>query len=357
MKNKNKKSPIYIKILIITNILSIISLLFSYLSIYINPATTTFFAFFGLGLLFILLFNTIFALIWSFIRIKYTFINLIIILLGWNLIWNHIHIQVNSYNKKDKAIKILSYNTHNFAGQHYDYLKCKDMSNEIKSYLIQNDFDIACFQEFFSSANDNTFNDSLIKALNFPYYYFATYGNSDDKIKRDATAIFSKFPIIKKAKINNAQNEIFAIYTDLIINGDTNRVFNIQLKSFKVGTSKDSIRLSAFKKLDIAFKLRTNEVEYLLNEIENSPFPVIICGDFNDTPASYTYKKISNGLTDTYTASSFNIGNTYFWNLPPIRIDNIIINKNYKPIFYKVDKVPYSDHYPIVAKFILKNEK
>lgn len=353
---KNKRNTFFIKLLVFLNSLSISALLFSYFSGTISPSKVTFLAYFGLGYIIIVLINLLFAVLWAFIRYKFALINLIIILLGWNLFWGHVNLRLFNPTTKALTINIISYNTHNYLLHHPDSSKYRNYRQVIVDYIKAGNFEIACFQEFFTTNNkDSILNDSIIKTLNYPYYFYATYQKPQKSQCMDAIAIFSNFPIIKRAILTNTQNENFSIYTDLIIHGDTNRLFNIHLTSIRLGNYKDSIQGKSVYKIGKAFKLRSEEIDFLKNEIDKSPYPVIICGDFNDTPASYAYQQLIKGLDDTYSASATNIGNTYFWNTPPIRIDHILINKKYKSFYYEVKKLPFSDHYPVVAKIISNN--
>jgi len=341
--------------MIFLNFLSVIALLLSYISGFISPAKITFPAYFGLGYIVIALINLIFVAIWSFFRPKYAIINLIILLTGWNLFWGHVNFNIKPSKINQEPIGLLSYNTHNFILHHPDSSTFKNYKNDIIEFVKNNNADIACFQEFFyANYKDSLRNDSIIKKLNYPYHFYASYQFVKKYKSMDAIATFSRYPIIKKAVLLNAQNEVFAIYTDIVINEDTNRLFNLHLTSIKLGNIKDSIQEKSVYKIGKAFRYRAKEVNYLKSEIYKSPYPVLICGDFNDTPASYTYQQLIKKMDDTYNLSDLNIANTYFWNLPPIRIDYILINKNYKTIYYKVYKLPFSDHYPVTSK-IIKN--
>lgn len=354
MKKKNKHLP---RFWVFTNIIFIILLLASIFSGIINPETSNIFAFLGLGYYVIFIINLLFIFIWLFISKKLFIINLIIVLLGSKIFIQHININPlhffrNSSENNDE-IKMLTYNIHHFLLHNPDSAKYRNYKKEIVQFVKENNFQIACFQEFMITE----YNDSILKNLNFPYYYFQPYKFNKKQKKIDGIFTYSKYPIVNKGYLINEQNETFAIYTDLLINKDTFRLLNIHLCSIKLGMEKDSIIMTkSLFKINIAFKNRAKEVKKIKYNIKNSPYPVIICGDFNDTPASFAYHQLKNNLNDTYTASDFNIGNTYFWNIPPIRIDHILINKHFEALSYKVERLPYSDHYPVIATIKEKNK-
>ncbi len=356
MKNKQIKKTFFIKLLIFFNIITSFSLILSYLSGFISPNFITFLGYFGLGYIIIVTVNLLFTIIWLFIKIKYSILNLILICFGWNLFWGHFNLSINIQKQSNNSIKILSYNTHNFVLQQSDSEQKTNYLNNIIDFTKSENIDIACYQEFFTAkARDTITNDSVIKALNYKYYFFANYKKTDKYRKMDAIATFSKFPIIKNAYFYNSDNEVFGIYSDIKVNSDTIRLYNVHLCSIKLGKINDSTQEKAIYKIGKAFKFRAKEVDFLVNNFKESPYPIIVCGDFNDTPASYAYQRIINGLDDTYSASEINIGNTYFWNMPPIRIDNILINSEYKAIKYKVEKLPFSDHYPVISQIKKRN--
>lgn len=78
--------------------------------------------------------------------------------------------------------------------------------------------------------------------------------------------------------------------------------------------------------------------------------PLIICGDFNDTPVSYCYQQIRGALSDSWEEAGWGPGITYNRNKFWFRIDHIFHSKHFKTIDIKVlDEYSYSDHYPVLA--------
>ena len=91
-----------------------------------------------------------------------------------------------------------------------------------------------------------------------------------------------------------------------------------------------------------------------MGSLADCPYPLIMCGDFNDTPLSYAYKKISNDLKDAFVYAGYGLGNTYSGNLPPVRIDFILHSPSFNSHEFKVHGILLSDHYP-VSVFINMN--
>jgi endonuclease/exonuclease/phosphatase family metal-dependent hydrolase len=141
------------------------------------------------------------------------------------------------------------------------------------------------------------------------------------------------------------------------------RVFNIHLQStrlrqkdidFVLNNASELDNMDNYKniysKLAEAYRLRAQQARLIALEIGKSPHPVIVCGDFNDTPTSFAYHRIANELDDAFIKSGKGMGNTYNnAMLPPIRIDYILYSKTFKSNAFSVLGAPYSDHFPIMT--------
>ena len=156
-----------------------------------------------------------------------------------------------------------------------------------------------------------------------------------------------------------------AIFTDIVLNKDTIRIYNVHLESFRFGNDDYSFyshlteptsenlkikegSLKIFGKLKKAFVLRAEQVEILKKEVSGSPYPVILCGDFNDTPSSYTYHRMNDGLTDAFRTAGHGIfGNTFAGNFPSFRIDYVMFDDKFAAFNYRKYNTDLSDHYPV----------
>src|SRR4030042_1993229 len=147
-------------------------------------------------------------------------------------------------------------------------------------------------------------------------------------------------------------------------NGDTLRIFNNHLQSIHLNSQNyiflDSLRLryneqqldeimDISHRLKDAFVKRSQQADMISEKISASPYPVIICGDFNDTPVSYTYKKIKTGLSDSFIEAGSGIGNTYSGITPALRIDYILHNPGMTALCTERVRLRLSDHYPLIT--------
>ena len=152
--------------------------------------------------------------------------------------------------------------------------------------------------------------------------------------------------------------------SDIIINKDTIRVYNIHLASNWFNNSdylflKNPINKKMKKgitgiinRMKESYKKRAIEVKAIKEHIAISPYPLIVCGDFNDTPLSYAYHSIKGNLIDAFSNSGKGIGNS-FVNIPALRIDYILYENKFNSTNYQKHNQVLSDHYAISCEIII----
>lgn len=343
------------------NLIAILGLLFSYLSLIISPASWWVPAFFGLAYPYFLFINILFILFWLFAKTRWAFLSLIAITIGYTHLANYF--QLSGRETDEKGIVICSYNVKNFYGN--ANTKRSETAASILEYLQSKKADIICLQEVHftgqNSINRKRKKNKLPDTSHLKYIHFS---------KQGGPVSYSSYPIINKEEVHFPNSGNMIIVSDIKIKMDTIRLFNCHLESYRFSNSDinslDSISFDkqeesyekmkyAGSKLKHAFIKRTEQAETLHQLIKNAPFPVIVCGDFNDTPISYTYHTVSQGLEDAFVNSGKGIGNTYLGKLPSFRIDYIFHSSNYGSYNFHVDRINYSDHYPINC-VLLKND-
>ena len=228
---------------------------------------------------------------------------------------------------------------------------------DILSYLQSKNADIICLQEPSLGGQNSITRKNAENKL--PDTDGIKYMHSS---KTGGPVTYSRFPIIRGDEVHFPNSSNMIIFSDLKIGNDTVRLFNCHLQSYAFSPkdidSLDSISFNKQEesyrqvrytgsKLKQAFIKRTEQAEKLHQMIMASPYKIILCGDFNDTPVSYTYNTVSKGLEDAFVVSGKGIGNTYLGKLPSFRIDYIFHSPGFDSFNFQVDKVGYSDHYPI----------
>lgn len=334
------------KLIFLINSLALILLLLSYISPYINP--TIFWPISFLGLIFPVLFiiNSLFLVYWFTLLKKQIWANLIILLIGLQYFGDYIGTNPKE-NDEPSTIKVLSYNVRIFNA----YKWIPDLNKEtIFNFLREEEADILCIQEFYAPNKTPELG-----------YRFKHIGIQNRKSQWHM-AIYSKYPQINKSTVNIKGEKMnnTCIYSDIIILDDTVRVYNLHLASnfFKSSDysfltnntiKKEKIKegiISIIKRLKISYQERADEVIAIREHMTTSPFPIIVCGDFNDTPLSYAYHKIKGDLIDSFSSSGKGLGKS-FVKIPGLRIDYIMHDKSFKSFNYHKEDDILSDHYAI----------
>ena len=331
----------------------------AYLSVYISPDKYWIPSLFGLAYPFILIGNLIFIGFWLLFKPRYLLMSLVTILVGWSFISRYVQFKGEEIEKGD--VKVVSYNVKYFIGN--ANLTQKENADKIVSFLDEQNADIICLQEA-RLRKKSIFNlPGTVKKLgSINHYQYArtstTYGS----------VTMTRYPIINMGEIRFEESRNMTIYTDVIIENDTVRIFNVHLQSYQIDPNKYSIidslgidqekdlkevreMSSKFKK---AFKMRAGQVYEIRKYIDESPFDVIICGDFNDTPVSFAYQKLRGNLTDAFVNSGKGVGRTYIGKLPSFRIDNIFYSENFESYNFKTYDFKMSDHFPISCDLVIK---
>lgn len=341
------------------------SLLVSYSAAYINPGTVGFPAFFGLAFPYLLIVNLLFVLYWMFRR-KWSFLlPLVIIFVGYGSLSDFYQLS-RGYKidlKGTEQLNVLSYNVRSF--DRYKWTRDPNTPQNIIKLINSQEPDVICLQEYRTTINGLLSLSNLKRELGMKFVYSSSVNSG--------VAIFSKYPIVKKANISFGKDHLCkAIFTDISIKGKLLRVYNLHLESNRlVGKNYKFIKkddyegneedLNAIKDISLrlsqAFERRAEQALKIKEHVKNSPHPTLVCGDFNDTPNSYTYHQLSKGLKDAFVEQGKGISATYSGDFPSFRIDYLLYSEDMNCTEYDRIRKRYSDHYPICASFTFASNK
>lgn len=316
----------------------------------------------------VLILNICFVFLWLLFRSWNFLFSLAILILGWTFI-NRTYRFDNSINltSKPNSISVLSYNLMYFDVYSYVHEQKKENALNMLKYVRILDADIKCFQEFYNWDEFKDFRTIRMLKRKNPYYtyMFSTPGNENGQ-GEIGLAIFSKYPIIHKEEKYWKPNNNGLLAADIVRGNDTIRVINVQLKSMGVRVDKliqarndeDAAKKEAktiFGQLKEGFELRAIQVKMLEDWILKSPYPVLVCGDFNELPYGYAYGRIRKSLKNAFENAGNKFGFTYHRRPGYLRIDNQFFDDRYFEIngFRTFDDIPYSDHYPIMGRYVL----
>ncbi len=346
-------------VLLSFNALVAATLLISYLAVHISPGDFILPAYFGLAYPYLLLVNIILVIVWAMLLRFEAFISLAVILLGLNHFSNYIKLSQPS-GTKEGAFKMISYNVRLF--NYYETRNGPGSEKKVFDFIRAQDCDIICMQEYFVQG-DPSANEKLAKSMLGGKYHSHIKLIGRGKNRYYGIATYSRFPIVRKGEIIHPGSSSLTIFTDVVIQNDTFRIYNNHLQSFRLKkmekslleemTSEEKETIEEVKSLSVRLKngfvRRSLQAQVVKDHINSSKYPVIVAGDFNDTPVSYTYRKIRRGLNDSFVNSGYGAGFTYKGNYPPNRIDYILYGDPLINNHFDILKVKYSDHYPIVA--------
>ncbi len=343
--------------LLALNILFVTALFISYCSAFIPPDKWWFFSFFGLGFLYIYLINLLFIVFWLILKSRYFIISMIFCLVGFGFISRYI--QLGGEKAKKGDLKVISYNVKFFVGN--GVKSSKTVADSILKFLASENPDLICLQEV-RLKNSAVFNLDQIKARHSFVKHYQYASSSTDL----GSVTMTRFPVARMEEIRFKGTRNIAIFTDIVVGKDTIRVFNVHLQSYWIDPNKYSIiespmisesdDLREVKEVGLkvikASMLRARQARVISEQIRNSPYPVIVCGDFNDTPASYTYRKTRGNLKDSFVESGKGFAWTYISQLPSFRIDYIMHSKEYRSYNYRQVNLKLSDHIPVTCDLV-----
>ena len=346
-------------------------LLLSVLTAYINPAHTWILAFLGFGFPVFWLINLFLALFWLIKRrwqFLFPVLALIITYSHWNNTFQWKGLALKEDLKLENPLSVMSFNVRML--DFYNWTGEGNVHEKIFDLVRKENPDVLCLQEFYSTNGNGPFSEHYILArLNQYKYKHIEYRSGKRSRRNFGLVTFSKYPIVEKGNIKFEHTSNFSIHTDIEVHGQRVRIFNSHLESIRFSSrhlnfldslnyKNDQERREGIKeisgKMRLAFDHRADQAERIGRHIDNSPFPAIVCGDFNDTPVSYVYRKMRGKLNDAFVESDKGFGGTYNGNLPSFRIDFIFHDKAFDSYGFKKIDVNYSDHFPIVATLNLK---
>ncbi|MES2574285.1 MAG: endonuclease/exonuclease/phosphatase family protein [Bacteroidota bacterium] len=293
--------------------------------------------------------NGLFFVYWGLQFKKRMILSGLVLLMGITFINKFYKFSSKDLPVAENDFIVMSYNVRLF--NVFKWLERDDVPDNILAFINEKNPDILCIQEYSNSAH--------IDLKLYPHRYIFTDGK---KIKT-GQAIFSKFPIIDQGNIvfpNSGNNAVFA---DIKKGKDIIRVYNLHLQSIKISPDVNEINDNIdaineggkseklFKRISIAFTKQQQQAEIFKEHKKDCPYPIIICGDMNNSAFSYVYRNIKGKLKDSFEEAGQGFGATYKFRYYPARIDYIFVDNAMKvKKFESFPDFENSDHYPIMAR-------
>lgn len=326
---------------------------------------------------FAILLNCAFFIVWLFSRKKWrSLLSLATLLVCHQLVsavFGLNFIGKNNMQATLDGIKILSWNVHGLGL--YDRPVDKERPENIFRLIEEQDPDILCMIEYYTNSDGS--NKKALKFFKDAGYkeYRFSYDNSLGTKIFIGNAVFSKYPLSNFEEIQ-LDDYIKMMRCDVTLPDESKvRLYLVHLQSFlladtdkafieKIKTNTDKLEekpgysRTFLQKLQKAYAKRAPQAEKARQEIDKSPYPVLLCADFNDVPASYTYTRVKGSLNDAFSGKGKGLGRTYNLLSPTLRIDYIFYNDSMLELMgYQSLRTPeLSDHNPIIANFRMKKK-
>ena len=367
MLREQRRLSFFNKLVLWIHYLIITALLIAVCAKYVSPLLFWLPAFFGLAFPFLFLANLILVIYWVAQFKSSALFGMAALLLSSGSAYRYLQFSFQHEKSQTKELKVTSYNCMLF--DLYNWYHDAETRPKIFSNLVDINPDIICLQEFYTSEQKNDYNniDTVKRYLKTPYNH-VEYTTTLREEDHWGIATFSKFPIINQGKlVFQTKSNNICIYSDIVVNHDTIRVYNVHLQSISF-SKKDNKFLeevtgekeandemenskNILRRLKRAFLKRTKQVEMIVTHMKTCKYKIILCGDFNDTAASYAYEQLSKSLDDAFIEKGIGFGRTYAGKWPQFRIDYILHDKRLNCSNFKRSAETFTDHYPITAYF------
>lgn len=357
-------------VVILANALCTLLLLLVAYSPHITPTVHPVESCMGLTFPIFLVLNGCFLLFWLVVqKYKAALLPLTGFLLCTAQIRLYIPINFRTDALPEASFKLLSYNIMGFNGA----TKQADGTNPILTYLQKSGADILCLQEYITIEDKRHLTqhdvEQALKA--YPYHRILSVGHNKGANKM---ACYSKFPILSARTLSYPSDYNGSVLYELKIGNDTVTLINNHLESNKLTLEDKAVYTEMLKdpekekvksglrllvrKLAEASAIRAVQADSIASHIARRSHPaLIVCGDFNDTPISYTHRVIARGLDDAFAQSGRGLGISYNQNNFYFRIDNILTSKELRSYNCMVDRsIRESDHYPIACYLSLQKK-
>lgn len=353
------------------NALFTLLLLLAAYSPYVQPAEHPVASCFGLTFPIFLFINVCFLIFWLICQqYKVALLPLLGLALSYQSIQAYIPLHFLEEDPPEGSIKLLSYNTMAFVGD----VK-KNGKNPVLTYLQESEADIICLQEYaVSLSKQHVTQRDVNKALKaYPYSRITQIGGAKDGGYANRLACYSRYPILSARTIPCESNYNGAVLYRIKVGEDTLSLINCHLESNKLtledkSTYEDMLKEPEtekvksgakllVKKLAEASAIRAPQADSLVATVKRlNQGPVVVCGDFNDTPVSYSHRVLAQEMDDAFVQSGNGLGISYNRNYFYFRIDHIFINDYLQSYRCRVDRsIKDSDHYPVWCYLKMKN--
>ena len=318
--DKRRRGPLgrlFDAVFAVATMLVALLLLFMYLSPYVSPDASWVFSVLGLVAPVIYVAGIMLFLYWV-VRWRWGYGTLLLALLLIGVPKISLYYKIDPLRRygepayERSALKVMAYNVRMFYGD-----DGRSTVDSLAAFVGRCDPDILCLEEFNDSARGAAARfDSLIA----PHYRRAVY----------SVRVFCNH--LRSTHIKSDDGEYLMNYR------------------FLTDTARHKKLHSILSRLRYNSISRSHQVDTLEKLIAAAPRARIVCGDFNDTPLSYTYRLMSRGLQDAFRCKGRGYSHTFRGFYNTLRIDYVLVSDQFEVLSYEVPAVDFSDHRPVFVR-------
>lgn len=338
------------KLAFFCNIVLTVLTFLAYVLPFLAPKWFPFLSVLTLVLPLFLILNALFFAYWFLQFKRQMILSGLVLVMGITFINKFYKFSGKELDSSDKDFVVMSYNVRLL--NLFEWIPRDNVAQDILQFVNENNPDVLCIQEYSTSAS------AKIDLKIYPYRAIYMQG---DQIKT-GNAIFSKFPIVNEGKIEFPESNNNAIFADVKIGKDIIRVYNIHLQSIKISPDVNEISENVeginqeksemlFKRISEAFTKQQQQAEIIMEHKKTCNYPLLVCGDMNNSAFSYVYRIIKGNMQDCFEEVGDGFGKTYNFKYYPARIDYIFAdNKMTVKKFTNFPTFVNSDHMPIMSR-------
>lgn len=334
----------FLRISSFLNILLVVLTISGYLGSYADPIRLSYLQVVGLFMPWLLLANVFFVVFWATMRKKWFWLSFLTLAVGFFQISRFVGFHFDQKEDKE-ALLVGTFNCES-------YNQSDNLRDFLQNFQGKEEMDILCLQEI--SPNQVSV---LSKGIGLPYQYYFK-----------GKIIASRYPIVSKGNIQFDKSVNGCLWVDLSIAEEKIiRVYNVHLRSNGVSHAAEGLideinvdRRAALSKFggmlsnyQKASKQRKKQIAEISKHLLECPKPILLMGDLNDTPFSYTYQQLGRLLNDQFKTKGLGVGITYAGELPGLKIDYIFADDKFESLSHQIIRTKISDHFPVISRMKL----
>ena len=294
----------------------------------------------------------LFLLFWTAKKNKKAFLPIICLLVSFFVFGTFYRFSSSKGLKGVDSFSVMSYNVRNLNMN--EQMQIADVDSSIIKFILKEAPDILAVQEAHYAMRRTTPLDKL-----YPYKFVDfEYGVPKTSV---INALYSRYPILNVEVIDFPKSDNAALFADIALSIDTIRVYNVHLQSFSVIPDVEHLQneesSKLFKRIMKGLKRQEEQAFIIREHMKDSPHPIIISGDFNNTQFSKVYRLLKGDFSDSFVEAGSSFGKTFEIFDLPMRIDYIFAEQNLSVLSHITYDIELSDHYPIMAHISLETDE